>query len=177
MNLQDWGAIGELLSAIAVVVTLIYLAKQIRLHAVSMDEARKLALAQTYQMRSDALQDMVVKAADSQHIGPIIVKLTGLGYPTNVEALRSLSAEERGRFRLWQIAQQTHWDNMFFQYQQGYLDMEYYEDALKERVRRLAPTWRALDLTSGRSSFFEEIARLEEEAARDPASRSQALSV
>jgi len=163
MNLQDWGAIGEVLGAIAVVATLIYLAKQIRLHTASMDEARKLALAQTYQMRSDALQHMVVTAADSEHIGPIIVKLTSLGYPTRAEALDELSTEERGRFRLWQIAQQTHWDNMLFQYQQGFLDREYYEDAFKERVLRLAPTWRALGITGGRSSFFAEIDRLERE--------------
>lgn len=164
MNLQDFGAIGELLGAVAVVATLIYLAKQIRLHAVSMDEARKMALAQTYQMRSDALQDMVVHAATSEHLGAIIVKLTALGYPTDVRALDELTAEELGRFRLWQIAQQTHWDNMFFQYQQGFLDAEYYEDAFRERVRRLAPTWRALGLTGGRKSFFAELERLEREA-------------
>ena len=50
---------------------------------------------------------------------------------------------------MWQIAQQTHWDNMHYQFQQGYLDREYYEDAFKERVVRLAPTWRALGLTGG----------------------------
>jgi hypothetical protein len=164
MNIQDWGAVGELLGAVAVVVTLIYLAKQIRLHTTTMDEARKLALAQTYQMRSDALQDMVVKAATSD-LGAIIVKLTGQGYPTTVDALASLSDEERGRFRLWQIAQQTHWDNMFDQYQQGYLEQEYYEDSFRERVLRLAPTWRALGISGGRASFFAEIDRLEREAA------------
>ena len=36
----------------------------------------------------------------------------------------------------------------------------YYEDAFKERVVRLAPTWRALGLTGGRRSFFAEIERL-----------------
>jgi hypothetical protein len=164
MNLQDLGAIGELLGAIAVVLTLIYLAKQIRLNTRAMEEGRRLALAQTYQMRADALQEMAVDAADSRYIGPIIVKLTGLGYPESVAGLDHLSAEERGRFRLWQIAQQTHWDNMHFQYQQGYLDREYFEDALQERVLRLAPTWRALRLTSGRRSFFAEIERLEREA-------------
>ena len=164
MSIQDWGAVGELLGAIAVVLTLIYLAKQIRLNTRAMEESRRLALAQTYQMRSDALQEMLVDAADSRHIGPIIIKLTGLGYPENVAALDQLNADERGRFRLWQIAQQTHWDNMHFQYQQGYLDREYFEDALQERVLRLAPTWRALRLTGGRRSFFAEIERLEREA-------------
>jgi secreted Zn-dependent insulinase-like peptidase len=160
MNLQDWGAIGEVVGALGVIVTLIYLAKQIRQNTHAMEEARRLALAQTYQMRSDALQAMLVQAADSEHIGPIIIRLTELGYPEDVKALDALSDAERRRFRMWQIAQQTHWDNMFYQYQQGYLDREYYEDAFKERVARLAPTWKALGLTGGRRSFLAEVERL-----------------
>jgi hypothetical protein len=163
MTLQDWGSIGEVVGALAVVITLIYLAKQIRQNTHAMDEGRKLALAQTYQMRSDALQAMLVHAADSEHIGPIIIRLTELGYPEDVKALDALSDAERGRFRMWQIAQQTHWDNMHYQYQQGYLDQQYYEDAFKDRVARLAPTWKALGLTSGRRSFFDEIERLSRE--------------
>ena len=160
MTLQDLGAIGSVIGALSVVITLIYLAKQIRLNTQALEDGRKLALAQTYQMRSDALQAMLVHAADSEHIGPIIIKLTDLGYPKDVAALEQLSSEERARFRLWQIAQQTHWDNMFFQYQHGYLDDESYEDSFKQRVLRLAPTWEALDLLSVRRSFLEEIKRL-----------------
>ena len=163
MTLQDWGAIGEVVGAVSVVVTLIYLAKQIRLNTHAIDEGRKLALAQTYQMRSDALQAMLVQAADSEHVGPIIIKLTGLGYPEDVKALDALTDDERGRFRMWQIAQQTHWDNMHYQFQHGYLDREYYDDAFKDRIVRLAPTWKALGLTSGRQSFFAEVERLARE--------------
>jgi len=163
MTLQDLGSIGEMVGAIGVVVTLLYLTKQIRLNTIAMDEARKLALAQTYQMRSDALQAMMVDASDSEHIGPIIIKLTEIGYPEDPDALGRLTSEERRRFRLWQIAQQTHWDNMFFQYEHGYLDVESYEDSFKVRVKRLAPTWRALGLTNVRKSFREEIDRLERE--------------
>ena len=166
MTLQDWGSIGEMVSALAVVVTLIYLAKQIKQNTHAMEEGRRLALAQTYQMRSDALQAMLVQAADSEHIGPIIIKLTGLGYPEDVAALDGLSDSERRRFRMWHIAQQTHWDNMHYQFQQGYLDNEYYEDAFKDRVVRLAATWKALGLTSGRRSFFAEIERLSREAGQ-----------
>jgi hypothetical protein len=160
MTIQDWGAIGELVGGAAVVVTLIYLALQVRQNTQAMDENRRLALAQTYQMRADALQDMLVRAADSRHIGPIIIKLTQSGYPEDVAALDILTAEERGRFRLWQIAQETHWDNMLYQYQQGFLDPEYYQDSFRERVTRLAPIWRALNLTGGRKSFLDEINRL-----------------
>jgi len=164
MSIIELGAIGEFVGAIAVIATLIYLSMQIRQNTKAMEESRRLALAQTYQMRADALQDMLVTAAHSD-LGSIIVRLTAAGYPKRIEALDILSDEERGRFRQWQIAQQTHWDNMHFQYQQGFLDQEYYDDAFKERVVRLAPTWRALNLTSGRRSFFEAVDRLEAEQA------------
>jgi hypothetical protein len=160
MTLSDLGSLGEMVSAAAVVVTLWYLAVQIRQNTHAMEEGKRLALAQTYQMRADALQTMLVHAADSQYIGPLITKLTQQGYPEDVSALDRLTPDERGRFRQWQIAQQTHWDNMFFQYQQGYLDEEYYRDAFRERVARLAPTWKALGITGGRRSFIEEVERL-----------------
>jgi hypothetical protein len=160
MSIMELGALGELVSAIAVVVTIWYLAVQIRQNTHAMEEGRRLALAQTYQLRADALQDMLVRAADSEFIGPLITKLTQLGYPEDVSALDRITPDERGRFRQWQIAQQTHWDNMHFQYQQGFLDEEYYQDAFRERVARLAPTWKALGITGGRRSFTVEVERL-----------------
>jgi len=165
MTIEQLGSLGEVISAFAVVVTLWYLAVQIRQNTHAMEEGKRLALAQTYQMRADALQSMLVHAADSQYIGPLITKLTQLGYPEDVSALEQLTPDERGRFRQWQIAQQTHWDNMYFQYQQGYLDEEYYQDSFRERVARLAPTWKALGITGGRRSFTAEIERLLAERA------------
>lgn len=160
MTILELGALGEFLGSIAVLATLVYLTVQVRQNTLSMEENRRLALAQTYQMRSDALQMMLVHAADSDYIGPIITKLTGLGYPEDTSSLEQLSHEERGRFRQWQIAQHTHWDNMYFQYQQGFIDEEYYRDSFKERVRRLAPTWKLLNVTSARRSFNAEIEKI-----------------
>jgi len=157
MTIMELGALGELLGAIGVIVTLIYLAVQIRQNTESMNENRKLALAQTYQMRADALQGMLVQAACSPNLGPLIVKLTSLGYPTDLSSLRKISPQELGIFKQWQIAQQTHWDNMFYQYQQGYIDPEYYENEFRVRVQRLAPVWRALGILGGRPSFRREI--------------------
>jgi len=164
MSIVELGALGEFLGSIVVLVTLVYLSVQVRQNTRSMDESKKLALAQTYQMRSDALQMMLVHAADSEHIGPIITKLTGAGYPEDICALDELSKDERGRFRQWQIAQQTHWDNMFFQYQQGFIDEEYYRDSFRVRVRRLAPTWNALKLSGARRTFAAEMDDLLAEA-------------
>ena len=160
MTIMELGALGEFIGAIAVVVTLIYLAVQIRQNTRVMEENERLALAQTYQMRADALQNMLVHAADSKYIGPIIAKLTTAGYPERIDSLSELDDVELGRFRQWQIAQQTHWDNMYYQYQQGYLDEEYYQGSLRVRVRRLAPIWEALGVTGSRQSFLEEIDRI-----------------
>ena len=160
MTIIELGALGEFVGAIAVVATLAYLAIQIRQNTHSMEESRRLALAQTYQIRADALQQMLVQASESEYIGPIITKLTVAGYPEKVASLEQLTPEERGRFRQWQIAQQTHWDNMFYQYQQGFLDDEYYRDSFRERVRRLAPIWEALGVTGSRQSFMDEIDRI-----------------
>lgn len=157
---MELGALGEFLGAIGVIATLIYLAVQVKQNTRAMNENRKLALAQTYQMRADALQAMLVQAASSPTLGPLIVKLTAEGYPTDVSALERISASERGVFKQWQIAQKTHWDNMFYQYQQGFLDPEYYEDEFKVRVKRLAPAWEALGLAGGRQSFEREVERL-----------------
>jgi hypothetical protein len=162
MTIEELAAIGEIVGATGVIASLIYLSVQIRQNTHAMDEGRRLALAQTYQMRADALQQMVVTAATTE-IGAIIVKLTDDGYPDDISALDRLSADELGRFRLWQIAQHTHWDNLHFQFQQGFLDDEYFNDSFRERTVRLAPVWRALGIASGRRSFIQEIERLEKE--------------
>ncbi len=157
MTIMELGAIGELLGAVGVIVTLAYLAVQIKQNTRSMNENKQLALAQTYQMRADALQGLLVQAACSATLGPLIVKLTTLGYPTDLTSLARITAEERGVFKQWQIAQQTHWDNMFYQYQQGFIDPEYYASEFRVRVRRLAPVWQELGLLGGRPSIKREV--------------------
>ena len=162
MTIMELGALGELLGAIGVIATLVYLAVQVKQNTRSLEASQRLALAQTYQMRSDALQHMLVQAATSD-VGEILAKLTEAGYPERVESLEVLSNLEHSRFRQWQIAQQAHWDNMHFQYQQGFLDEEYYRDEFVLRVTRLWPIWKALNLKGARKSFIDELERLTKE--------------
>ena len=170
MTIIELGALGEFLGAIGVIATLAYLAIQIRQNTRSLNASQRLALAQTYQMRSDGLQNMLVHAASST-IGGIIYKATAAGYPDDIAALDTLTAEEWSRFRQWHIAQQAHWDNMHFQYQQGFLDEEYYQDEFVKRVQRLWPAWQAMRLTGGRRSFVDELRRID--ALRPPATKSE----
>ena len=166
MTIMELGALGELLGAIGVIVTLVYLAVQVRQNTRSLEATQRLALAQTYQMRSDALQNMLVQAAASD-VGGIIAKLAQAGYPEDLSSLDRLSPTDRARFRQWHIAQIAHWDNMHYQYQQGFLDEEYYRDEFVVRVTRLWPVWQALGVKAGRASFVEELERLSREAAPD----------
>ncbi len=173
MTIIELGALGEFLGAIGVIATLAYLAIQIRQNTRSLNASQRLALAQTYQMRSDGLQNMLVHAASST-IGGIIYKATEAGYPDDISGLDTLTAEEWSRFRQWHIAQQAHWDNMHFQYQQGFLDEEYYQDEFVKRVQRLWPAWQAMRLTGGRRSFVDELRRID--ALRPRAEESETSS-
>lgn len=55
-------------------------------------------------MCADARQEMMVAAANSENIGPIIIWLMELGYPKDITSLDVLTVAQRGRFRLWHIA-------------------------------------------------------------------------
>jgi hypothetical protein len=63
---------------------------------------------------------------------------------------------------------------MHFQYQQGFLDEEYYQDEFVRRVQRLWPAWQALRLTGGRRSFVDELRRID--ALRAQADESETSS-
>src|SRR5690242_14446274 len=80
MTIEQLGALGDFVGAIGVIATLAYLAVQVRQNTHSLEASQRLAASQTYQLRADALQSMVVDAAASP-LGAIIVKLTESGYP------------------------------------------------------------------------------------------------
>ena len=85
MTLEDLGNIGDFLGGIAVIVTLIYLARQIR-------ENTKVARIQTIQtIKSDALQ-LRVAGIQSPDIAAILAK--------SIEDSSSLTTSERIRFNL-----------------------------------------------------------------------------
>ncbi len=46
----------------------------------------------------------------------------------------------------------------FFQHRKEFIDEEYYQDSFRIRVKRLAPTWQALNVSGARRTFGAEIA-------------------
>lgn len=57
MSIQDWGSIGELVAAIATMLTLVYLSLQIRANTISAQTESRLNITQEYRNGSMALID------------------------------------------------------------------------------------------------------------------------
>jgi hypothetical protein len=91
MNLDALGNIGDFVGGIAVVVTLLYLATQIRQNTRQVTQSVELARAQTIRGSNDIQQSLVAIAQDSELAR---IFLAGLS------EYSSLSGEERLRFTL-----------------------------------------------------------------------------
>ena len=171
---QLLGNYGEFIGAIAVVATLFYLAVQVRhskeatqANTRSLDENRRLAMAQTYQARADAFQNMLTSMGAS-NLGSIIEKLAEAGWPDSESAMESLSVAERSSLVCFESARISGIDNLHYQHEQGYLDDEGYNPRFEHMVRGYTPLWKSLGLVPGwgRASFLAEIDRI---LARDDA--------
>jgi len=55
-------------------------------------------------------------------------------------------------------------DNEFYQYEQGFLDPDFFENAFKPRLRWAALAWRSMGIRENRQSFVEFTDKLLQEA-------------
>jgi len=72
MTIFELGALGEFIGAIAVVITLIYLAIQIRQNTNSMNESRKVILAQTRNEMARGVQEICVSVSQSMQLADVV---------------------------------------------------------------------------------------------------------
>ncbi len=91
-TIQDLGAVGEFVSSIAVLVTLIYLAVQTH-------QTQKLVRGQTRQAFADSTQFALLTNANSDYLPAIAVKLEAAGFPDDPRAIDVLDATEQLRYR------------------------------------------------------------------------------
>ena len=130
---------------------------------IELEQNSDLMRAQIHQARSDEHVANRLAAVDSEYLLPALLKVHEAGGFANPSAMDSLNPEERFRVREFLIAQHQDYDNLFYQYQQGYLDEEYYEFRVAGSIRFFAPWWKKLNIfeTSGRRpSFDTEIRRI-----------------
>lgn len=139
MNIQDLGAIGELISSLAVLITLIYVAVQLR-------ETRNALGAQAYQARTLAQQDALLRVSENDELAQIMVKIQDQDGEFDASALDRLTAVERRKLTSFQTALALRHDNTAFQYLSGYITDADAEN-LMAGLPKLLPFWKALGIT------------------------------
>jgi len=153
MSISDLGSLGELLAAVATVVTLIYLSLQLRNNS-------KVVRAQTFEQRTNHLREMNTVTMNSEWYWQVLEKLDqhlpgstkvfGANAEATVEdweeALSQLNFEEYGRFYVFALTQWNHLQNRAFQYEEGY-DTKSSYDGFKSLAARQANMYQALGIS------------------------------
>ncbi len=151
---ERWRFVAEMVGIAAVVASLIAVVIELR-------QTQSAIVANTYQARAYDAIDKSWQLAESQVVGPILAKVRG-----DPSAIDALTDDERRRLRIVVRGMRIDADNEYYQYQQGFLDEEYFEYALKPRIVRQARFWRALGIEERRPSFKKFVD--EQLAAADP---------
>jgi hypothetical protein len=137
MSLQDWGAIGELIGGVAIIVSLIYVGLQIK-------HGNQEARAATLQATLDS--EMFLQAEATRYAGVWEKVLTGMPLADGEESRRAIL--------LYNMAM-TVLQNRYYQFKTGYLD---YSPNLEDIISwPIYETWRASSGASNRSPEFLEI--------------------
>ena len=145
MNIQDIGAIAEAIAAGAVLITLVYLALQIK-------ETRKAIVAQAYQARSDVQQEAELRMTENDALLVIFEKVIlsndGDG-PSNIDIPRiaELSPNEKLRFAAFHRSWMLRLDNNCFQRLQGYeFSVSGDSSTFVAFLSQFLPLWEALGI-------------------------------
>ena len=129
-----------------VIVTLIYLALQIKQNTHAMEESQRMARVSAMLQRNDVMERSNFQSALNPEILEIRLR-------AEEEGVDSLTRLERERLKLYELARMVRAEAQFFQWEHGYLDDIYYNEQFTFVVQRYASLWRELGLDYGRPSF------------------------
>ncbi len=121
-----------------------------------------LMRAQIHQSRADAYVSLFEDRADAEYLVPALEKVRAAGGWGNPSALDQLTDDELARVRWYLGARRGDYQNLHYQYQQGFLDEEYYLSSVVNGIVTFAPWWENLNFNGGsvRPSFRAEIERI-----------------
>ena len=127
MNWEAVGALAELLGALVVLATLVYLAVQVRHSRDLLEENRKIALSEVYANRSDQRLQDLRHGIDSPYVARILGEELG-------------QSEDQMRARMVFQLMEIQMDTMHFQHKLGLLDQATIERSEK-RTRENWDIW------------------------------------
>ena len=150
MTKLNWKETAELVGLTAIVVSLFALVAELR-------QTQSALSAETYQSRAIDGIGEALYVADSDYLVPI---LTATNSGADYEAVANLDAGDRLRLLNFLRARMIDWDNEHYQYQNGFLDADFFETTTTTSVKKWAPRWRSIGLTESRKEFREFVDRV-----------------
>ena len=145
MNIERFRIAAEIVALFAVAASMIAVVYELR-------QTQAALISSTYQAR--AFDAIAVRSAlaDSNHVLPLAVKTN---YGCDDEAVSALTEVERSRLRQFLFIEMFDLDNEYYQYEQGYLDPDFFENAFKPRLLFFAQAWRKMGIRENRRRFVE----------------------
>lgn len=110
MTLSDLGSIGEFVSSIVVLLTLFYLAVQVRHSRQLLERNEKLALGQAFQARVDSRRDLE----------KLVIELSDLVVRVGKDEFEQLTESEQLKVRQLNPLWADWWDNNIYQASLGF---------------------------------------------------------
>lgn len=170
LNWEAIGAVGEVVGAAAVLVTLLFLVTQIRQNTRSLDESRRATVSQLYQYRAQMHMDGMLRKAETSDLSwfDVYARIREHGFEALTEA-------EKMFVIFHATADAVRLDNGILQHQNGFLDDDYYS-YIEDSVRFLAPIWNEIGLFERgnfRPGFVAEVNRIRELAESCGSEQSQ----
>ena len=160
-RLNRWLA---LVANVSVVAGILFLAVEVRQNTASLDESRRLASANAYQARAFQFSSTNLAAASSPEMVEAIVSFHAAGHRDNPKAaLETLSPQDRIRIRWFFQSRIAMYDNNFYQYRNGYLDEDRYQNVDAPLIKDEAELWEGIGLTFQTQAMLDEIERLQRE--------------
>ena len=158
MTFQDFGSIGELIAAVATVLTLGYLAVQLR-------QNTRVLRSQTFQQSSMDMSITANAISSSADLATIIVKAS--------EGVGALSPEERVRFHFWMLVAIRRFEAIYVQGVYGSIDSVRIEGFERSIISLLSTGGAAEWWQSTKSAFSSDFviyadARLASDEFRSP---------
>lgn len=113
---------------------------------VELNQNNNAVRAQIHQSRSDNFESFMVDLADTDNLLPALTKFSAAGGSRDLTSLQELEPDERARIRRYHQGRLMGYDNLYYQYRNGFIDEGFYNVRVVNTVRTLAPLWSELGL-------------------------------
>ena len=146
MNWDAISAVGEIIGAVAVVISLVYLAVQIRQNS-------KIVAANTFQSISATASDLAMRLAESPELSELM--LAGFGDP------KTLTPKQSMQMQLFLRASFRNYENYYYQHRLGYLNEDlwsgYEYQILDQESRAFMGEWWKVHQVAFGKGFVEYV--------------------